>query len=179
MFLLEPLSIIVKQNKWDFILFSLCLYHNALILFLNHSDVILGILQLYSWNHFVTCFKLRQESFSRIRIQILFFPLRLLQSNSAALSTEFRVIQENTSPKVRLIQNVYVFVSVLWFIIWNTPWAPLNRRKVAMLTLCQREWHKWDRESDTESPENHTIESLSVDQFTGREKVKTERSLAL
>lgn len=36
-----------------------------------------------------------------------------------------------------------------------------------------------ERESDTESPENQTIESLSVDQFTGREKVKTERSLAL
>lgn len=110
------------------------------------------------------------------------FVLRPLQSNSAALSTEFSfrwVIQETTSPKVRLIRNVYVFVSVLWFIIWNTPWAPLNLRKVAMLTLCQREWHKWDRESDTESPENQTIESLLVDQFTGREKVKTERSLAL
>lgn len=36
-----------------------------------------------------------------------------------------------------------------------------------------------DRESDTESPENQTMESLSVDRFTGREKVKTERSLAL
>lgn len=179
---MEPLSIIEKHNKWDFTLFVLCLYQNALTLFLNHSDVILGILQLYSWNHFVTCFKVRQESCSRIRIQILFFPLRFLQSNSATLSTEFSfrwVTQENTSPKVRLVQNVYVFVLVLWIIIWNTPWAPLNWRKVAMLTLCQREWHKWDRESDTESPENQTIESLSVDQFTGREKVKTERSLAL
>lgn len=44
-------------------------------------------------------------------------------------------------------------------------------------TVPERMAH--ETESNTKNPENQTIESLSVDQFTSRKKVKTERSLAL